>query len=113
MNIDISRSVIAIALLPLIACQTAERDLAGGTTRASRDNSSFVHNASADSVLSGGESAYKRGEYDSARVILTSGQRIASLAGDSGGVARALTWLGLTNVLEGDVLSWEQQADRA
>ena len=30
-----------------------------------------------------------------------------------GEIIHILTWLGLTNVPEGDVLSWEQQADRA
>ena len=29
-----------------------------------------------------------------------------------GEIIHILTWLGLTNVPEGDVLSWEQQADR-
>jgi CHAT domain-containing protein/uncharacterized protein HemY len=61
----------------------------------------FPHSASADSLLSLGESVYKRSEYDSANAILKAGHDIASTAGDSQAVARADTWLGLTAFKQG------------
>lgn len=88
--------VSTLALLLLSSCQMTDR---GGTKaggRMSAASANFAHSATADSILTAGESAYKRSQYDSANVILESGRREANLDGDSGAVARALTWLGLT-----------------
>lgn len=56
----------------------------------------FRSNATADSALVSGEAIYRRGEYDSATTVLTSGRNLSAVSGDSSGVARADTWLGLT-----------------
>lgn len=90
-----ARSMAALASVLVSACNTGERDENLAATNMN-GAPSFAHSASADSTLSDGEAAYKRGEYDSARVTLDSGRRQAVLAGDSAAAARALTWLGLT-----------------
>lgn len=63
---------------------------------AARTIAKFASSATADSVIAAGEAAYRRSEYDSATSILDSGRSIAAVSGDSSGVARADTWLGLT-----------------
>ncbi|MEO7502077.1 MAG: CHAT domain-containing protein [Gemmatimonadaceae bacterium] len=89
------RSVLALALVLGASCRSGEQDAPGGGARARDVVPQFAHSASADSMLSEGESTYRRGEYDSAKVLLVGGQRVALAAGDSAAVARALTWLGL------------------
>ncbi|MEP6507143.1 MAG: CHAT domain-containing protein [Gemmatimonadales bacterium] len=82
--------------------------LAGGCERnknaepqSSSSAAKFPSNAAADSLLSLGESVYKRSEYDSATALLGEGRQFALAAGDSSSVARADTWLGLTSMKQG------------
>jgi CHAT domain-containing protein/tetratricopeptide (TPR) repeat protein len=58
-------------------------------------------NAQADSILTLGEAAYHRSEYDSAESILSAGRALAVASGDSQSVARADTWRGLTAMKQG------------
>lgn len=80
--------IIAAVALVAIAC---ERQGSGGSGQAR----TFPTSATADSLLDAGEAVYRRSEYDSAATLLTSGREHAVSAGDSAGVARADTWLGL------------------
>ncbi len=107
-----TRAMVALASVLASACHTGERDEKSAVTNRSRALD-FAHSASADSTLSNGESAYKRGEYDSASLILDRGRRQAILAGDSAAVARGLTWLGLTAWRRGKYADAREVGERA
>jgi CHAT domain-containing protein len=74
---------------------------------------SFVRSEAADSIVSLGESVYKRGEYDSALVILETGLQRALADGDSSTVARSLTWQGLAHWKQGSYDSSKTIGERA
>jgi CHAT domain-containing protein/tetratricopeptide (TPR) repeat protein len=84
----------------LIACGLASLLVACGKAHEGRGSSNgavALHSsAQADSILTLGEAAYHRSEYDSAESILSAGRAVAVASGDSQAVARADTWRGLT-----------------
>jgi CHAT domain-containing protein/tetratricopeptide (TPR) repeat protein len=82
--------------LMVVACGTAHD--AGGP---SHTTVALHSSARADSILTLGEAAYRRSEYDSAETILSAGRAIALASGDSQSVARADTWRGLTAMKQG------------
>jgi CHAT domain-containing protein/tetratricopeptide (TPR) repeat protein len=106
------RLTASIVLLIGVACHTSD-----GDDVASRDfnvlPAAFPHSPSADSILSEGEAAYRRGEYDSARVILEHGGREAARSGDSAAVARSFMWLGLAAWKEGKYADARAIGERA
>src|SRR5512138_3014059 len=89
------RSVFILFIACAVACET--RQSTPATTA-----QAFPENSLADSLLDFGQAVYRRAEYDSARALLSAGRLQAIKSGDSGSVARADTWLGLTAFRKGE-----------
>ncbi|HUQ21264.1 MAG TPA: CHAT domain-containing tetratricopeptide repeat protein [Gemmatimonadaceae bacterium] len=83
---------VVVVALTLDACGR-ERSV---TSQVTAESTVYPRNPSADSILTLGESVYRRSEYDSADALLANGRKIAVAAGDSASVARADTWLALS-----------------
>jgi CHAT domain-containing protein/tetratricopeptide (TPR) repeat protein len=66
-----------------------------------------------DSLVAVGEQIYRREEYDSARLVLSSVVERARATGDSAAEARALTWSGLAAWRLGDYATARAEQERA
>ena len=105
------RALLAIASALSLASGCVPAD--SPTKTVSSTPKSFPHSASADSLLTKGETVYRHAEYDSAEAILAAGRDAAITAGDSAALGRALTWLGLTAWKKGDYQKAQTIGERA
>ena len=94
-------ALVAMTLVPVIVGCAKKSDGAPATERNLRAKSDLTDAGSIDSLLSEGEAAYQRSEYDSALTILERGREAAEANNDSARASRALTWLGLTAYRQG------------
>ena len=97
---SIQPSLAAVLIASILGC-TQQSEGAPASTRTLRARSDIADAGSIDSLLSEGESAYQRSEYDTALTILERGRRAAEAKNDSALSSRALTWLGLTAYRQG------------
>ena len=89
------RALAALGSVVALACGTERSDIeAPNPTRDSPNP--IVLRSPTDAWVAAGESTYYRSEYDSARAIFRQAIAMAETARDSAPLARALTWLGLT-----------------
>ncbi len=85
----------------------------GATACGSRDPPPLATESAFDSAITQGEQTYRREEYDSARLLLSSVAQQARTTGDSVAEARALTWLGLAAWRLGDYARAHTEQERA
>jgi CHAT domain-containing protein len=117
MNDTLRRSIqpalVAVVLAPLMLGCDKRSDGAPPANRNVQAHADLRNPGSIDSLLSEGESAYQRSEYDTAVILLDRGRRAAEANNDSALASRALTWLGLTAYRQGryaDAKSLGEQA---
>ena len=94
-------ALLAIAFGPVIVGCAKRSDGESASNRNLKALPEVADRGSIDSLLSEGESAYQRSEYDTALTLLERGRRAAEATHDSVLASRALTWLGLTAYRQG------------
>ncbi len=94
-------ALLAMSLVPVIVDCAEKSDGGPAADRNLRAKAELAAAGSIDSLLSEGESAYQRSEYDTALTILQRGRQAAEAKNDFARASRALTWLGLTAYRQG------------